>query len=165
MRRAFAGALALVCLTGCFAGSSNLTDTGKGRPLVEVDFPASAAAGSIQTVTLTITNPGPGDMTSLLVTFTLVGAPSAGGSARPIVGVGARGANPSITEIDPEPLAVSDDGVVYQFEGLDVDESTAIEFSVRMPDDLGPAANAITVSDSQELDRARGVRIETTITG
>jgi hypothetical protein len=158
---------AVVCaglLGACYGSDSNLTESGKGRPVPTIDFPASVAPGSTHTAVLEITNPGPGDIGRLLVTFTLVGgATQTAGVGNPIVGLGTKGANPSIAGIEPEPLEVSEDGVGFQFEGLAEDQSTTIEFELIVPTTLGVAANAVTVSDAHELDRARGVVLRTTV--
>jgi hypothetical protein len=158
---------AIVCaglLVACYGSDTNLSESGKSRPVPTIAFPSSVEPGSTHTAVLEITNPGPSDIGRLLVTFTLVGgATQAGGVGNPIVGLGSDGANPSIAGIEPEPLEVSEDGVGYQFPGLAEDESTTIEFELVVPTTLGVAANSVTVSDAHELDRARGVLLRTTV--
>jgi hypothetical protein len=93
-----------------------------------------------------------------------VGQPSVQGGIPPaIVPLGAAGENEVVLEIRPEPIAVSADGIVYIFEGLGEGEAKTIEFEIRVPEDPGSAANAVIVSDAQDVERARGTRMETTI--
>ncbi|MGH2729764.1 MAG: hypothetical protein ACRDJI_04065 [Actinomycetota bacterium] len=150
---------AALLLGACYGSDTNLTESGKGRPEVAVEFPASVEPGSTQTAFLDITNPGPGDIDRLLVTFSL-----RGGVDNPIVGVGAKGENPNVVGIQPAPLKVSPDGIIYHFEGIEEGESTVIEFELTVPMTPGVVGNSVIVSDAQELDRARGVLLRTTVT-
>jgi hypothetical protein len=166
MRRLLAGALALALLPACFGPDPNLTESGKGKPLVTVEFPASASAGSVQTATLTVENPGPGDMGSVVVAFASVGVPAASGPLPgELVPVTTTAENPAITAVTPEPDNVSDDGVVYVFGGLEEGARMEISFSIRVPAERGPAANSVSVYAGEEADRIRGVRLETVVTG
>ena len=109
----------------------------------------------MQTMSLTVTNPGPEPMSSVLVTFARVGLDT------PIVDAAARRTNPAVVSINPEPLTVDQAAVVYQFaEG----ESATIEFRLEVPLRQGVAANSIQVSDGGAPDRLGGIRLETTVT-
>lgn len=156
MRVQAAGAVAAALLgAACFGGDADLSPSGEGRPRVEVDFPAAAPAGSIQTATVTVTNPGPGDMDGVAVTFARVG------TFYPIVDAGSGGTNEAVVSVDPEPTSVDTGGVVYRFGSLAVGASASYEFVLRMPDRTGPAANSLTVSAAENLERFRGLRLET----
>jgi hypothetical protein len=61
------------------------------------------------------------------------------------------------------PAGISQDGVLYTFEGLDEGESGTFIFDVKVPEQPGTAANSVQVYDGQELERASGVRVETTV--
>jgi hypothetical protein len=109
-------------------------------------------------MTLTVTNPGPEPMSSVLVTFTRVGL------ATPIVDTAARRNNPAIVSVEPEPLTVDQAAVVYQFDGLADGESATIEFRLKVPLRQGVAANSVQVSDGGAPNRIGGIRLETTVT-
>jgi hypothetical protein len=141
-----------------FAACFGADDSGPRPPEVSIDFPATSEAGSVQTMILTVTNPGPEPMSSVLVTFTRVGIDV------PIVDGAARRDNPAVVSIDPEPLTVDQSAVVYQFDGLADGESTTIEFRLKVPVRRGVAANSVQVSDGGSPDRLRGLRLETTVT-
>jgi hypothetical protein len=152
--RAIAGAVAVALVTaGCFG-----TDSGPSPPELAIEFPARAEAGSVQTMSLTVTNPGPEPMSSVLVTFARVGLDT------PIVDAAARRTNPAVVSINPEPLTVDQAAVVYQFDGLAEGESATIEFRLEVPLRQGVAANSIQVSDGGAPDRLGGIRLETTVT-
>lgn len=155
-------AAGLLLLVACVGETQSLTDEGRGFPDPEVTFPATATAGSVQTAELTVTNPGPGDMGSLVVAFSRLGDPEL---PVPIVDVSGRDEDGAVRDVSPKPNAVSPDGVIYTFEGIDVGESVTIEFELTIPSADGPAGNAILVYDGGEPDRARGVRIETEVGG
>ncbi len=150
----------LLLLPGCFPRDADVTDRGLSRPEVSIEFPPTAAPGSTQTATIDITNPGPGDMNGLTVTFARLGDPRL---PRPIVDAAQTKENPAVASVDPEPVSISMDGVVYVFEGLAEGESTTITFDLVVPETEGLAANSVTVSDKDELDRARGGRLETEV--
>jgi hypothetical protein len=141
-----------------FAACFGADDSGPRPPEISIAFPATSEAGSVQAMILTVTNPGPEPMSSVLVTFTRVGMDT------PIVDGAARRRNPAVVSIDPEPLTVDQAAVVYQFEGLAEGESTTIEFRLKVPVRQGEAANSVQVSDGGSPDRGRGVRLETTVT-
>lgn len=163
-RLAAAGVVVAVVLTNCFGEDTNVTESGLGRPIVSVAFPESSPAGSLQDAELTIENPGPGDMTSVVVAFARVGPAQGGGPLPfPIVDAGARQKNPSIAAIDPEPVGTSLDAVVFRFGGLEEGESMTITFTLRVPTEPGPAANSIQAYAGEDPSRARGLRLETQV--
>ncbi len=153
-------ALTLILLsliaTGCFA-DTNVTDSGKGLPVVTVDLPLSVSAGDRVTATFRIQNPGPGDIAGLSIAFVRVG------NDFPIVDYAAKGSNPAIAAIDPEPLAVDRAGVVYRFPGIEEGGEVTISFELVIPDHLGPVANSVTVSAAEDAERLDGIRLETTV--
>jgi hypothetical protein len=73
------------------------------------------------------------------------------------------GESPSVVTVEPSPNGISDDAVVYTFDGIAEGEDAAYTFEVRAPDEPGVAANSVQVYDGQEVDRASGVRVETTV--
>lgn len=156
--------LAAGLLTSCFGSDPRLTDSGKGKPVVSVDFPGQVAPGSVHDAVLEVSNPGPGDMDIVAVAFALVG-PSAGQRDFPeaLVGLGSDGRNRAVQDVSPQPRGVAEDGVVYTFDGLGEGESMTITFSLEAPQATGPAANSIQVYDGREIDRAAGVRLETLV--
>jgi hypothetical protein len=165
---AAAAALALL-LTSCLGPDPNLTESGQSKPEITVEFPDRVPAGSTQEATFMVTNPGPGAINVLAIAFARLGDPKL---PQPIVDVAPRGER-AVLEIDPRPTAVSRDGVVYAFappqgEGgpvLPVGESLEITFKLSMPVTPGPAGNSVQAYDGDEVDRARGVRLETEILG
>ena len=165
---AAAAALALL-LTSCLGPDPNLTESGQGKPQITVDFPGRAPAGSTQEATFTVTTPGPGAINVLAIAFARLGDPKL---PQPIVEVAPRGRS-AVLEIDPRPTAVSRDGVVYAFgpaesEGgpvLPVGESLEITFRLSMPVTPGPAGNSVQAYDGDQVERARGVRLESEILG
>lgn len=168
------GRAAIVCLVGltaCF-GASNTTESGLGLPTVSVEIPSEVAPGSVHDVVLHVTNPGPGDISSLTVGFALVGPVQEDGSlATPIVGPGMDGRNPAVLSETPEATAVSENGSVFVFGPIDGQprlpegEEIEIVLEIKMPEEEGLAANSVQVSDGNEVDRGTGVRLETTIRG
>lgn len=168
-RRPSVAALVLVVVTsilpGCFGPDPNLTETGRGRPQVAVEFAARSPAGSEQTAVVTIANPGPGEMQKVVVAFAFVGPARASADLpNPIVAPGGRRRNESVVAIRPAPRAVSPDGVVYVFGGLAAGEEMTIEFDLVVPAQPGEAANSVTVYAGEEPERAGGARLETTVT-
>ena len=167
-RLAAAALLALV-LTSCLGPDPNLTESGQGKPQITVDFPGRVPAGSTQEATFTVTNPGPGAINVLAIAFARLGDPKL---PQPIVEVAPRGRS-AVLDIEPRPTAVSRDGVVYAFgpqQGeagpvLPVGESLEITFRLSMPVTPGPAGNSVQAYDGDEVERARGVRLETEILG
>ena len=156
-------ALFVVMFAAC-RGDENLTDTGMGLPTVSAEFPETVTTGSTETLDVTVENPGPGDMDTIAIAFALIG-PSSGesGFPAPLIAIGVKGESPSIVEVEPSPNGVSQDAVVYTFEGIPEGESASYSFDVKVPDEPGTAANSVQVYDGQEVDRAAGVRVETTV--
>lgn len=167
MRGLAAGAAALlILLTGCFGPDPNLTETGKGRPVLSVEFPEEAAPGAVETATLTVENPGPGDIEILTVAFAGVGVPAASGPLpADLVPVTTTPDNPAVASVEPEPQKVSNDGVVYYFGRLGEGDTTEIAFDLVLPKTPGPVASSVSVYDAREIDRIRGVRLATAIRG
>jgi hypothetical protein len=168
-RRVASTAALAVLLSSCLGPDPNLTEAGKGKPEITVEFPDEVPAGSTQVATFTVTNPGPGAIKVLAIAFARLGDPKL---PQPIVDAAPQGEKP-VLEVDPEPRAVSRDGVVYAFgpEGdvdepiLPVGESLEITFRLSMPVTPGPAGNSVQAYDGEEVERARGVRLETEILG
>ncbi|MEA2485890.1 MAG: hypothetical protein QOD46_1001 [Actinomycetota bacterium] len=163
MIRCLAVLSAAVLLAAC-TGTSGQTASGLGLPQVSVRFPANSAPGATHVAKLQVTNPGPGDMSSVVVAFSRTG-PSPGATALPppIVDVGFNSSNAAISAIHPRPVAVSSDGVVYRFGGLAVGKSITISFTLKVPRTPGVLANAMVVYDGGHTDRARGVRLQTVV--
>jgi hypothetical protein len=163
-------ASAALLLSACLGPDPNLTESGEGKPEISVEFPDEVPAGSTQEAIITVTNPGPGEINVLAIAFARLGDPKL---PQPIVDVAPRDRS-AVLEIDPEPRAVSNDGVVYAFgtsEGEVVEpilregESLEITFRLSMPASPGPAGNSVQAYDGEDVDRARGVRLETEILG
>jgi len=152
----------LVLTSACFPDAQNVTEDGEGLPELGLEFPETATAGSTETAALTITNPGPGEMESLVVAFSRLGDPAL---PPPIVDVTGRNRKGAVENVTPEPTAVSPDGITYTFEGLAEEESVTIEFELVVPFTDGPAGNAVLVYEGQDPNRARGVRLRTEVAG
>lgn len=159
-RTVVAGLTLAVLMSGCFANSEPTTETGKGLPELTVTFPELVDAGSLQTVEIEISNPGPGDMQSLVVSFSRVGVGGGEELPEPLVDVAIRGQEQQVISIEPSPTSISADGVVYVFDGLAEGESTTIHFEVRVPNVDGRVANSVVIYDAQDVERARGVSLE-----
>lgn len=157
-------AMAALVFASCYGGPDpNLTKDGLSKPELTLEFPEETTAGSTQTAELTILNPGPGDMDSLVVAFSRLGDPKL---PAPIVDVSPRDDDGgTVRDVVPEPQAVSPDGVIYTFDGLDEGRELVIRFSLRVPPVSGPAGNAILVYEGSDPERARGVRLETEVGG
>lgn len=158
----FVALAATFAFTACFGDTQSLSESGKGLPELSMEFPEDTTAGSTETAELTISNPGPGEMDSLVVAFSRLGSPSL---PMPIVDVTARNREGAVKDVTPEPTAVSADGITYTFDGIGVDESVTIEFEVVIPQTEGSAGNAVLVYEGQDPNRARGVRLETEVGG
>jgi hypothetical protein len=164
-----ARAAVLVCLglflfAGCVRDTSGLTSSGLGKPGLSVSFPEAAPAGSTQTAVLEVSNPGPGEMRVLAVTFVLVGpGPNQKELPRPLIAGGVNESTGEIVSVSPEPRSVSDDGLVYTFDGLAEGATTKISFEIRVPQVPGAFANSVQVHDGQDLERLTGVRLDTLI--
>lgn len=157
MRRFLAAGAAALVLGGCWAPEPDVTSSGRGLPDVVVEFPEASPARSVQTAAVTVANPGPGDISSLAIAFARVG------NDPPIVDSGSRGRNEAVVEVDPEPLTIDQAGVVYRFEGLAEGDAVAISFRLRIPDVQGIAANSVTVYAAEDVERVRGIRLETVV--
>lgn len=174
-QKGVAAAFVLVALlsAGCYGEDSNLTESGKGKPRVVVDFPATAEAGSTQELTIEVTNPGPGAMPNVFVAFTLVGVGGAEGVAQPLVVGGPGGRSPSVEAVDPEPIDSGEAGTVYKFASapggagepfLPVGKSVSLKFRIELPERAGSYANSLQVYDGSEPDRAGGFMLEVEVT-
>ncbi len=159
MIRAFAAAAAVtIALVGCAGPDPNLTESGKGKPVVTAAFPETAAPGDVVTAVIEVENPGPGDIEPIVVAFTRVGDPSL---PLPIVEPRRGLREAGIEDIRPEPRGASPTDSTFTFEGVREGESTTIEFDLRIPPDAeGTFGNVIQVYDGAEIDRARGARIQ-----
>ncbi|MDQ4064670.1 MAG: hypothetical protein M3161_01335, partial [Actinomycetota bacterium] len=87
------------------------------------------------------------------------------GTAFPIVDAGIDKENPNIVTIDPEPVAVDPNAVIFRFVGLEEGQSTTITFSLRIPEITGEAANSVVAYAGEDDDRARGIRLSTQVGG
>jgi hypothetical protein len=150
-------AASVVAATACFASSE------PDRPELSIEFPESVDAGSVHELVVDVFNPAPEAIDPLFVSFTWVGVGGAQDVPPPIVNLGSRGANSAVLEVSPQPSGVSTDGTVYRFGSLAEGGSTTITFTLRVPREPGVAANAVTVYDGEEIDRAKGVRLQTTV--
>lgn len=166
MRRLVAAATALLALGACFGPDPNVSESGKGLPVLEAEFPEAVTRGSTATATLTVENPGPGDMSAVVVAFASVGVAAASGPIPvDLVPITTTRDNPAIESVTPEPQSVSDDGVIYVFDGLEEGGTMEISFVIRAPLETGPAANSVSVYSGDEADRIRGLRLETVVRG
>jgi len=156
-------AIALCALSACFgAAQTGLTASGKGKPQLGIEFPATVAPGAEATAVLTVTNPGPGPIDTVAVAFAAVGpSPGTRDFPIPLVSLATSGANPSVLSVEPEPRGT--DGSVFTFGPLAEGEEMVISFRLRAPGQLGPAANSVQVYDGRDLERAQGIRLETTV--
>jgi hypothetical protein len=156
----------LALLTACFGADGTVTPSGKGYPQPSIRFPQTVSPGSLHRAVLTIANPGPSDLDSLLVVFSRLGrVPDEPVVPTSIVDAGFKGHNPSVVSVRPHPVSVSQDGLVYRFKGLKEGSTAVVRFTLRMPSKSGVAANAVIVSDGRDLDRSRGLPLETTVRG
>lgn len=161
MRKIAALALGALLLVSCYGEDPNLTEEGLSKPELTLDFPKTTTAGSTAPAELTILNPGPGDMESLVVAFSRLGDPKL---PPPIVDVTPRKEG-AVRDVVPAPTAVSPDGVIYTFDGLGESDEMVITFSLRIPPVTGPAGNAILVYEGSDPERAKGIRLSTEVRG
>jgi hypothetical protein len=143
-------------------------EAGPGQPQLELSFPAQVRSSAVATAILRVTNPGPEEIDSLVVSFSLVG--SAGGTvSEPLVASGARKRSPSIEDVRPDPGGVSLDGVVFRFAGrssspvLAAGEEIALEFDIQVPRRPGLSASSVQVYAGENPERAQGARLETEV--
>lgn len=161
MTKALHLALGLVALLAACAGPDpNLTESGKAKPRLTVEFPGSAAPGEVVTAALQVSNPGPGDIGTLVVSFARVGDPSL---PEPIVEPRRTLVLSGIEAVRPEPSGRSPSDATFTFPGVAAGTSTTIEFDLRAPETPGTFGNSIQVYDGAEIDRASGVRIQTEV--
>lgn len=161
MKRLFVCVLTVLSLGACYPDLP-ASDEEKGKPELSLQFPSSTTPGSVETAELTITNPGPEPMSSIVVAFSRLGDPSL---PAPIVDVAPPKGEGPVKDITPEPNGVSSEGIIFTFDGLDEEESMTISFELMVPAEDGAAGNAILVYDGQDTERARGVRLETEVGG
>jgi hypothetical protein len=163
MCKFLASSLALALLgAACFGPDPNQTEAGKSLPVLAVDFPEVAEPDSIETMTLSVENPGPGDFSSVLVAFSRVGVAEGESLPEPIVDVVPKGEPPAVVDIRPEPLTEADD-IRFRFPPLPQGDTIDIEFDLRVPTSGGVAANSVQVYDGGEPDRVRGVLLSTRV--
>ncbi|MEA2486948.1 MAG: hypothetical protein QOF16_602 [Actinomycetota bacterium] len=161
-------AVALALVSGaCYGGDNpNLASSGKGKPQLSIDFPGHLDPGQQADLVLDVSNPGPGDIGHVFVSFSLLGAPTvSNGQLIALVPIGAHHKNPAVLSVDPKPQAVSSDGDIYRFGPLSQGRSTTITFVLRAPEAVGRAQNSVQVYDGNEPDRSVGVPLEATIGG
>lgn len=152
--------LAALALGACYRPDPNVTESGKGRPQLTIDFPERVDPGATEVATLNVRNPGPGDMPSVVVAFSRVGDPQL---PEPIVDVGSGGRNEAIVDVSPKPVAISQDAVIYRFEGLPESETMTIRFTLQLPEKRGEFGNAVQVYDGHEPERATGARLSVAV--
>ncbi|MFN2588731.1 MAG: hypothetical protein ABR613_11525 [Actinomycetota bacterium] len=164
--RVLAAVAVLVAATACFGPDPNLTESGKGKPVVSAEFPERVDAGSVATAKLTVENPGPGDIGTVTVAFAGVGAPAASGPLPvDLVPITASSENPAVRSVEPQPSRVSPDGVVYYFGALPEGETLEIAFEIVAPEEPGSAASSVSIYDGNDIERIRGLRLQTEVTG
>ena len=141
----------------CTGPDPNVTETGGGKPQLALEFPETAESGEVVTATIEVTNPGPRDMDSIVVSFVRVGDPSL---PEPIVEPRQGRLRSGIEAIRPEPRGQSPADATYAFDGIPEGGSVTLEFDLRIPDGAGTFGNSVQVYDGTEVDRAAGVRLE-----
>jgi len=151
--------LAVLLAGAVYIATRDVPVGSEGRPVISVEFPAASEPGSVQTATFTITNPGPGRMNSVFLSFARVGIDP------PIVEVGVQHENPNIVSIDPEPEAISLEAVVFRFAGLDEGDTMTVSFDLKIPEERGIVANSVTAYPGEDPQRAKGVRLQTEVGG
>ena len=147
----------IVVMSGCYGPDPNVTPAG-GLPQLTIDIPDPVTAGSTQSMTLTVENPGPEDMDSVVVAFSRLGDPDL---PLPLIDVSARGETGPIVAVSPSPNGASPDRVVFTFGGIDEGGRMTITFRVQIPEETGFYGNAVQVYEGSHPNRARGVRLET----
>ena len=158
MRRAFLGAcVAVLFFAACTGSDPNLTETGAGKPQLTAEFPETASSGDVVTAAIEVTNPGPQDMDSIVVSFVRVGDPSL---PEPIVEPRKGRLQSGIEDIRPEPQGQSPADATYAFEGIPEGQTVTLEFDLRIPEGPGTFGNSVQVYDGAEVGRAAGIRLE-----
>lgn len=135
---------------------------GDQKPVVTVDFPATAEAGSVQTAVVHVENPAASDIESLFVSFSALAAPGGEDFPTPIVTGRVPGAESAVVDIEPAAL-VREEGVRFGFGLLESGASKTIRFDLRMPEITGAAANSVAVYDGTVPERSAGASIEVTV--
>jgi len=148
--------------TSCFGPDPNQTTEGESRPVLDAEFPETVEPGAVETFTLTVENPGPGDFSTLFVSFSLVGAAEGVSLPEPIVNVPAKGSPSSVLDVRPKPVKAAE-GIRFRFSALPEGETEQIEFDLRVPEKPGVAANSVQVYDGAEPERVRGVLLSTRV--
>jgi len=169
--RAVLASLALASLAACFGPDPNLTDDGLGKPLLTVDFPTEATAGSTEELLVEIDNPGPGDMSSFTIAIANVAVGGTEGNAQPLLLPAPppeqlgddQQVSPSISSIEPEPLTVGEGGLVFRFGPLPEEESASVSFEVVVPEESQTYANSVQAFDSQVLDRIDALKVQVAV--
>ena len=158
MSKMFVGAcVAILLLAACTGSDANLTETGAGKPQLTAEFPDTASSGDVVTAAIEVSNPGPQDMDSIVVSFVRVGDPSL---PEPIVEPRKGRLQSGIEDIRPAPRGQSPADATYAFDGLPEGETVTLEFDLRIPDGLGTFGNSVQVYDGSEVDRAAGIRLD-----
>jgi hypothetical protein len=159
--RSFASLLCAAILLGaCFPRDQNLTESGKGKPVVTADVPATVAPGSTTELAVEVANPGPGDIDAVLVAFVVVGIGGQQGNAVPLVPPGRNDDSPSVGTVEPRPEGVGEGGTIYRFGPLDTGESRTFRFEIIVPDAPGTYANSLQVYDGADPQRIDGLRLQ-----
>jgi hypothetical protein len=143
-------------LTSCYGGPS--ATTSPGRPLLSASFPEEVDAGAVATAVLRVSNPGPGAIAKLHVSFTLAGDPEL---PTPLIAIGGGRGSPSV--VATRPTGEPQPGGIYTFGGLGVGDEVTLEFDVRAPEDTGRAASSVQVYAGEDPDRIAGALLETTV--
>jgi hypothetical protein len=146
----------------CFGADPNETTEGKSRPVITAEFPDITEPGAVETLSLAIENPGPGDFSSLFVAFSRVGAAEGVSLPQPIVDVPGKGKPSAVVEVRPDPVKVAE-GIRFRFPALPEGESVDVVFELRTPEKAGLAANSVQVYDGAEPERIRGVLLSTRV--
>lgn len=157
LRTTLVAGLVVAALVACTGAEPNLTETGAGKPELSAEFPETAAPGEVVTAVIEVTNPGPQDMDSIVVSFVRVGDPSL---PQPIVEPRQGRLRSGIEDIRPEPRGESPPDATYAFEGVAEGGSITLEFDLRMPDEPGTFGNSVQIYDGSEVGRAAGIRLE-----
>ena len=149
--------VAVLLLSACTGSDQNLTETGAGKPQLTVEFPDTAASGDVVTASIEVSNPGPQDMDSIVVSFVRVGDPSL---PEPLVEPRKGRLQSGIEDIRPEPRGQSPADATYAFEGIPEGGTVTLEFDLRIPEGSGTFGNSVQVYDGSEVDRAAGIRLD-----
>lgn len=172
MRRLVVAVVVALLCAACYSRDPNVTPSGQGRPIPTVEFPETADPGSVETAALHVTNPGPGAIEVLIVSFSRVGKAAGASLPDPLVDVAFSKDESAVVRVTPTPKFVSRDHVIYQFwrpgrtaPVLPEGESMTIEFDIEVPSEPGVAANSVIVYDGDQTDRAKGILLETTVEG